>query len=97
MRTWLFLLGGMIVWTVQFFSLYAVASVFGSSALARLLTVLITLPCLAIDAGLLIRAMRVARGAGKDEVSRWIASLAGLTAAVSFVAVFWQGLPALLS
>lgn len=97
MRAWLFLLGGMIVWTVQFFSLYTIASVFGSSSFARILTVLITLVCLVADAALLMLAMRSIRGGGKDRAGRWIASLAALTAAISFIAVVWQGLPALLA
>lgn len=97
MRAWAFLLGGMIVWTVHFFSLYIVASIFLTSTLARILVGLITLACLAADGVLLARALRASRGELADEAGRWNVSLAALAAAISLVAVAWQGLPALLA
>jgi hypothetical protein len=72
------MLGGMIVWTAHFFSLYAVASILGSSMPARLLTVLITLPCLLADGALLTRALRAFGSNGPTEWPggwpRWAAS-----------------------
>ena len=97
MRAWAFMLGGMVVWTVQFFALYIVASIFLTSTISRVLAVLITLACLAADGALLARAMRLLRGGSVDEPARWRASLAALIAAISLVAVTWQGLPALLA
>lgn len=94
MRAWAFMLGGMIVWTVHFFSLYIVASIFLTTPLSRMLTGLITLTCFAANGALLARALRSPNG---DEANRWINSLAALTAAISLVAVAWQGLPALLA
>lgn len=97
MRTWAFMLGGMIVWTIHFFALYIVASIFLTSPLSRLLTGLITLACFAADGVLLAWAARRLRGGGADGFGRWQLRLAALMAAVSLVAVFWQGLPALLA
>ena len=97
MRVWAFMLGGMIVWTVHFFALYIVASIFLTTPLSRILTGLITLACLAADGVLLAWAARLLRGGGSDQFGRWQLRLAALMAAVSLVAVFWQGLPALLA
>lgn len=95
MRAWLFLVGGMIVWAAQFFTLYAIASVLGSSGVARVLTGVATLAALAADA-VLLRGALAARH-DDDPVRRWHASFAALLAAISLVAVAWQGLPALLA
>lgn len=95
MRAWLLLLGGLIVWAIQFFALYILASVFGSSPAARIGTALVTLPCLAATAWLLIRATR-ARQAATDRLDRWIASVAAAGAALAIVSVLWQALPALI-
>ena len=43
MRAWLFILGGLIVWTVHFFGLYVLASVFPDMAIARVLAGFLTL------------------------------------------------------
>lgn len=94
MRTWLLLLGGLIVWAVQFFALYIVASIFGSAPIARISTALITLACLAADAAILVAALRARLDNG---FGQWVRSLAVTGAAFSIVAVLWQGLPALIS
>ena len=96
MRTWALLLGGMIVWTVHFFTIYGIASIFLTSTLSRVLTLLVTAACLAADALLLWWAIRDLRGSGSDEFSRWLRRLAALIAASSLIAVLWQGLPAIL-
>ncbi len=96
MRAWALLLGGLIVWTVHFFTLYAIASVFLTTMLARLLAGAATLACLAADAMLLASAIRAARSSDMDEFERWLRMLAALIAAISFVAVLWQGFPVLL-
>ena len=97
MRAWAFMLGGLIVWTVHFFSIYIIASIFLTTILARILTLAITVACLAADGALLARALRGVRGRAGDEAARWNVSLAALAAAISLVAVAWQGLPALLA
>ena len=89
MRAWLIMLGGMIVWTAHFFALYALASVFGSGATARLGTALVTLACLAADLALLKLCLRLIR---RDRDLQ--GSLGAFGAALSIVAVLWQGLPA---
>ncbi|MDQ3077213.1 MAG: hypothetical protein M3Q83_00040 [Pseudomonadota bacterium] len=96
MRSWAFMLGGLIVWAVQFFALYIIASVFMTTTLSRVLTAIITLACLAADA-LLLQGAMAQRAKRTDDIARWRASMAALSAAVSLVAVAWQGLPALLT
>src|SRR3546814_15926845 len=86
MRAWAFLLGGMIVWTVHFFMLYIIASIFLTSTLSRTLTLLVTLLCLAADGLLLARAARLKRDRQMHGVSSWMNSLATLFAALSLVA-----------
>lgn len=97
MRAWAFMLGGMIVWAVHFFALYIVASIFLTSTTSRVLTVLITLVCLAAAGLLLQRSRRAIRHEGDDAFTRWQAYLAALTAALALVAILWQGLPAFLA
>lgn len=96
MRAWTLFLGGLIVWTVHFFSIYTIASIFLTSTLSRLLTLAVTAACLAADAALLLWAVRDLRRGATDEFAGWLRRLAALIAAISFVAVLWQGLPALL-
>lgn len=97
MRAWAFMLGGMIVWAVHFFALYIVASIFLTSTTSRVLTVLITLACLAAAGLLLQRSRRAIRHEGDDAFTRWQAYLAALTAALALVAILWQGLPAFIA
>lgn len=96
MRSWVFLLGGVLVWAADFFLLYMIASIFLTTPLARLLAMLVTLAALAADAFLLWLAWTRHRSA-KADYDRWFASLALLTAAISAVAVLWQGFPAVLA
>jgi hypothetical protein len=92
-RGWTFLLGGLIIWAVHFFALYIVASVFLTTPLARMLTLLISLVCLV--AGVLLLA-RVWRSDGSTAMNEWTRGVALLGAMISIVAVLWQALPALL-
>ena len=96
MRAWLFLFGGLIVWTVHCFGIYALASILLDTMLTRGLVLLLTLLCFAADAVILIRAWARSRE-GDEELRRWNMRLAALGAALSAVAVLWQGLPALLA
>lgn len=97
MRAWLIMFGGMAVWTVHFFSLYILASVFGSGWAARLPTLVLTLVALAVNVWLMVLARRRLDAAGTDRPARWMATMAGLAALLSLVAVLWQGLPALFA
>lgn len=93
MRTWLLLLSGLLVWTFHFFALYIVGSVFLTTRTAYILTVTITLGCLAAVTLLFLRARRAGRATDMD---RWVNLVALCGQALSGVAVAWQGLPALL-
>ncbi|WP_084690995.1 OB-fold domain-containing protein [Sphingomonas sp. SRS2] len=73
MRTWAFLLGGLLIWAVHFFSLYIVASIWLSSPLARGLTLLVTLACLG---GILYLVVRGRRHDGGTAMDRWVRSVA---------------------
>lgn len=95
MRSWLIILGGMLVWTVHFFALYALASILGSSLAARIGTGLVTLACLGADAWLLVLAGRWSRAGA--ETPAWVGAVGRGMAAVSIVAVLYQGLPAILA
>lgn len=97
MRTWSFLLGGLLVWTVHFFGIYIFASVWLDTMVTRVLTLVLTLLCLAADAVLLHAAARALRKIPADELDRWIALVAALGVALSCLAVLWQGLPGLLA
>jgi hypothetical protein len=97
MRTWLYLLGGLLVWTAQFFGLYIVSSLFPHTVLARVLGGVLTLAGLAANAVLLRYAVGSLRSGEGEEVRRWTHYLAALGAAVSLVAVFLQGLPVILA
>ena len=96
MSKWLLLLAGWLVWTAHFFSLYAIASLFMTSGLSRILVAIVTAACVAGDGLLLWWTRGRAPGWGDDVLSAWMLHLAGLGAAVSLVAVLWQGLPALI-
>ena len=96
MRTWTFLLSGLLVWTVHFFGLYAIASIWLTSTTSRILALTLTCMCLAVDAWLLWRASATRRASRPDEVDHWIAVVATLGIAFSLLAVLWQGLPAVL-
>lgn len=92
MRPWLYLLGGLCVWAAHFFILYGIASIWPGTRLAPALVIGATVLCLVAAAALLLLARR-ARPA--DELERWMSDVAAVGAAISLVAILWQGLPAL--
>lgn len=94
MRGWTFLLAGPLVWTVHFFALYGVASIFLTPTLSRLLTGLISLACLAAIAWLFVRTRR---SQPVDDPDAWTHRVSLLGIGISGLAVFWQALPALLA
>lgn len=93
MRSWLLLLGGLLVWTFHFFALYAVGSIFLTTDLARGLTIALTLACLAV-VGLIAR--RAWHGRPRDTESQWIRIVALWGVVIGAIAILWQGLVALL-
>ncbi len=95
MRAWAYMLGGLLVWTAHFFLLYGAASIFATSDTTRLITAAATLLCLALAAWLAIKGWKGQR-IEDDRFSRWSHRVASITGAGAFIAVLWQGLPALL-
>lgn len=93
MREWALLLGGLVVWAAHFFLVYGFASIFPGMALARWLAIGATIAALAADAAILWLAL--AGGRLADELERWQARVGAAGAALSFVAVAWQGFPAI--
>jgi hypothetical protein len=93
MARWTFLLGGMIVWTVHFFVLYTISSIFLTTPLARALTIVVSLGCLAADGWLFRRALAAPH---IDDVDGWSRRIALLAVGISALAVFWQAFPAVL-
>ncbi|AQR72834.1 hypothetical protein [Sphingomonas sp. LM7] len=93
MRGWTYLLGGLIVWAVHFFALYFLASVFLTTPLARGLTLLVTVLCLAAAALLLVR---IRRSDAATQLDGWMRAVALYGTGLSIVAILWQALPALL-
>ena len=96
MPGWLLALGGLLVWTAHFFGLYLIASIWLTTTTARVVAGVFTLACLAADAWLLWRSAPARRSEGSDGFDRWLLVLAFLGAALSALAVLWQGLPALI-
>lgn len=95
MRTWRFILAGMLVWTVHFFGAYILASIFPERVpIARALAAGLTLACLAALV-LLIRRSLAAVAQDGDELSGWSAMLASLLNAAALLAVLWQAFPIL--
>lgn len=96
MRTWAFLLGGLIVWAVHFFLLYGIASIFPGRQIAYWLSIIATIPAMAADVGLLWLAAILRLRKNSEEFRTWAIDLAAMAAALSLLAVTWQALPAIV-
>lgn len=88
MRTWLLLLGGLIVWTVHLFGIYAAGEIWGHAPAARIAVTALTIAGLAANAGLILIAARRPADAG---FTGWVRSVALMGAGLSIVAICWQG------
>ena len=104
MKRWLYLTGGLLIWTIHFAGVYAIASVFDVIASAdapasRWTTAALTAACL-IGAGALlawsIRGPAFLRADRDPELAAFWRTVGGLGAAFALVAIAWQGLPALI-
>lgn len=93
MRKWILLLGGLTIWAAHFFLLYAFASIYPGRGLARVLSLIATIPALAGSAWLLWFATRKQGG---DAFAGWVRKVGALGAALAIVAMIWQALPALM-
>ncbi len=92
MRSWLLLLGGLLVWAVHFFALYAVGSIFLTTDFARGLTIALTLACLLV---LFLIGRRAWLAPVPDAESGWIRIVGLWGVAIGGIAILWQGLVAL--
>ena len=88
MRTWLLLLGGLIVWTAHLFGIYAAGEIWGHASAARIALAALTLGGLAANAGLILIVLRQPAG---DGFTGWVRSVALMGAGLSIVAICWQG------
>ena len=89
-------MGGLLVWTAHFLSIYVAASTFPGTSLARWLTLALTvLACGMLF--LLVRHIRRAAGSRIAEFSKWLDGLAYLSIGLAAVAIVNQSLPALLA
>lgn len=96
MSKWALILGGLTIWAAHFFLLYAFASLFPGSRTAQVLTLIATVPALGADALLLWIAAARALTRDPDEFETWVLNVAAAGALLSFVAVLWQAMPALV-
>ncbi len=96
MQFWRNLLGGLLLWAAHFVAVYAVASIWPGSQLARALVAAATVLALALGGWLSVKAMRRFRAA-TDDLHRWSWSLTLLGYALAGVAIAYQGLPSALS
>jgi hypothetical protein len=96
MTRWLLLLGGLLVWAGQFFALYAFASIYPGNPLAGSLAIAATCFALAADAAIIWMAVVFRLRSAKDSFDAWVSEIAFVGGLVSFLAVLWQGLPALI-
>lgn len=93
MPSWLIMLGGLWVWALHFFALYAIGEFMDEETRARPWVVALTLVALIAD-GILIAV--ILKQTPADTFERWRRSIAATAAALSGLAVLWQGLPALI-
>ena len=93
MKTWLVLLGGLVVWAAHFFAVYAIASALPGRSLLASGLVLAALAA-AVIANVMVLGM--ARRAAEDALDRWAARIGRGGAVLSILAVTWQSVPALI-
>lgn len=96
MRAWIWMLGGLIVWTIHFFGVYTIASaadVFASADdfVWRMGGLVFSVVCLIASLALLVIAVRRVRA-----TSTLADQLAALGAGTAAIAIIWQALPNLI-
>lgn len=95
MRAWFCITGGLLIWAAHFLSIYAAASIFPGSSLARWLTLALT----ALAFGMLFLLVRETWRPTRlhsSQFSQWLDGLAGLSVGLAVLAIVYQSLPALV-
>ena len=100
MARWAWMLGGLIVWTVHFMGVYAIASLADVVSRAddpawRMIGLGFSVACLAAAVGLAAWAGRRLRRGG-DAATGFGDQLALLGSGLAAVAIVWQALPTLI-
>lgn len=88
MTSWLLILGGLIVWTVHFFGIYAIGEIDPRAEWV----IALTLVCITADLWLLRWSLTLCGG---DHFSVWRRFMATGGIAISLVAIGWQSLAVL--
>lgn len=99
MRTWAWMLGGLIVWAVHFIGVYLISSVADVVATAddpvwRFGGLAFSVVCLLAAAAVLWFGVR--RLCLGEERGRFADQLAALGAGIALLAIFWQSLPTVI-
>lgn len=97
MGRWLWMLGGLIVWTIHFMGVYAIASLADVVSRAddltwRMIALAFSGACLLFALGLTVATIRPVRRAPDPSVG-FESQLAVLGGALASVAIVWQALP----
>lgn len=100
MRRWAWMLGGLIVWTIHFMGVYAIASLADVVARAddpawRMAALAFSALCLSVAVGLALWAARRVRRRSEAPTG-FGDQLALLGAGVAAVAIVWQALPTVI-
>lgn len=96
MRAWIWMLGGLIVWTVHFFGVYTIASaadVYATADDFRWRMSGLAFSGLCLIASLILLAIAVRRVRATSSLADQLAALGAGTAAIAIV---WQALPNLI-
>ncbi|MBU1385124.1 MAG: hypothetical protein KKG14_00640 [Alphaproteobacteria bacterium] len=102
MGRWLWMLGGLIVWTIHFMGVYAIASLADVVSRAddltwRMIALAFSAACLLAALALtVVAARRVRRAAAAEAPEGFGDQLALLGGGVSALAIAWQALPTLI-
>ena len=97
MRQWLFLLGGLTLWAVHFFALYAIGSIYPGQAKARDMVLLVTLAAF-LPGLLLLRAAWLELDGGQETNRPHILLVraSALGTFLALISIAWQALPAII-
>jgi hypothetical protein len=91
MRSWLILLGGLLLWAAHFFLAYGLGEFAAQDAAVRIAIVAATLLAVAAELLLLRHCLRQREA----DFAGWQYRIGAVGAAIGGIAILWQGLPAL--